>query len=390
MEENKLKKQSSKNMEKKSAKHRKVKPETEQFNFDNEIIIGVTKIEEPKKKKEKKKKTPKQPKKIKDSKKKEKSREKEANTEQFNFDNEIIIGVTKIEEPKKKKEKKKKEKKIKQAKKSKEDKKQEKIERKRKVKPNKKIDLVKERKKRRILSFLKGIAIITVLLGGTLGIALSPLFKLEKIETEGNVKIASEEIITLSEIEVGENIFLVNNNKAINKVLKNSYIEEVKINKQLPDKIVIKVKERKATYCIEYEGKYIYINNQGYILELAETNAGLPQIIFANIKAEDMEPGARLPKEKLELLGTILRIMESANGNGIGNLITIIDLTNKSNIKIVLETEGKTVYLGGTTDINTRILYVKAILEEEKGVPGEIILSNEIGGEKGVVFRRQV
>ena len=374
-------------MEKKSAKHIKGKPETEQFNFDNEIIIGVTKIEEPKKKKEKKKKTPKQPKKVKKTKNKEKRSKKEANTEQFNFDNEIIIGVTKIEEPKKKKEKKKKNKLLKQNKKIEN---LEKKEKKKKVKPNKKIDLKKERKKRRILSFLKGITIITILVGGTLGIALSPLFKLEKLEAEGNSRVSSEEIIALSEIEIGENIFLISNNRAIAKIHKNPYIEEARISKQLPDKIVIKVKERKATYCIAYEGKYIYINNQGYILELAETSGNLPQIIFASIKEENIELGKRLPKENLELLGTILRIMESANGNGIGNLITTIDITNKSNIKLRLEAEGKTVYLGGTTDINTRILYIKAILEAESGIPGEIIISNEIGGEKGVVFRRQV
>ncbi|MBQ9298215.1 MAG: hypothetical protein IJ223_04215 [Clostridia bacterium] len=46
--------------------------------------------------------------------------------------------------------------------------------------------------------------------------------------------------------------------------------------------------------------------------------------------------------------------------------------------------------MGNTTDINTRILYIKAIIEEEKGVSGDIILSDEIGGDKGVVFRREV
>ncbi|MBQ9298214.1 MAG: FtsQ-type POTRA domain-containing protein [Clostridia bacterium] len=262
------------------------------------------------------------------------------NLEKFNFDNEIIIGVTKIEEPKKEKHKKKKNVGVGRAQPKKE--KQVKSEyKKKKTKPNKKIDLEKERKKRRILAFLKGIAIVTLIMGGTLGIALSPLFEVEKLETEGNNKVASEEIINLSEIEIGENIFLVRNNTAINKILKNPYIEEVKINKQLPDKIVIKIKERKPTFYIESEGKYIYINNQGYILEIKENKDELPQILFNSLKSTKLEPGARLAKENLETLGIILRIMEAANGNGIGNLITIIDIVNKNDIKLVMSSERK-------------------------------------------------
>ena len=60
-------------------------------------------------------------------------------SEMFNFDNEIVIG---------------------QAKKQK----QEKLEEKIKVKPNKKIDLKKEKRKRRIIVFLKGIAITTIII----------------------------------------------------------------------------------------------------------------------------------------------------------------------------------------------------------------------------------
>ena len=88
-------------------------------------------------------------------------------SEMFNFDNEIVIGVTKIPEPKKSKKMKKKEKPKKkptpkkvQAKKQKQEKPEEKI----KVKPNKKIDLKKEKRKRRIIVFLKGIAITTIII----------------------------------------------------------------------------------------------------------------------------------------------------------------------------------------------------------------------------------
>lgn len=51
---------------------------------------------------------------------------------------------------------------------------------------------------------------------------------------------------------------------------------------------------------------------------------------------------------------------------------------------------GKTVYLGDASDINTRMLYLKGILEEEKGTEGDVIINGEMNSERGVIFRRKV
>lgn len=264
----------------------------------------------------------------------------------FDFDNEIVIGVTKLPEPKKpQKEKTKKVKAKKQNNKTK--KKQNKksgqavAQKTKKAKPNKKIDLKKEKRKRRILAFVKGITITTVVIGGALAFMLSPLFQIEKIEVEGNSKITANEAIILSEIQEGQNLFLTNNNSAINKIKQNPYIETVKIKKSLPDKITIEITERKATYALAYTGKYIYINNQGYILEIAENTNNLTQILSYRTSEEKINLGGRLGTEDLELLGTVLKIMEAANNNGIGNLITSIDIANKNDIILRIESERK-------------------------------------------------
>lgn len=167
----------------------------------------------------------------------------------------------------------------------------------------------------------------------------SPLFKIDKIEVKGMSKITEKEIITRSEINEGENIFMVNSNSAINKIKTNPYIETVTIQKQLPNKILIEIKERQATYALNYKGKYVYINNQGYFLEEAETTNNLPEI--KSYKTEEIKIGERLSKEDLDILGTVLKIMESANSNELGNIITSIDIGNKNDIILRIEEERK-------------------------------------------------
>jgi hypothetical protein len=56
-----------------------------------------------------------------------------------------------------------------------------------------------------------------------------------------------------------------------------------------------------------------------------------------------------------------------------------------------LESENKTVYLGDCKDINTRILYLKAILEKEKGNSGEIFINADLdSGSEYVYFKESV
>ena len=325
------------------------------------------------------------------SKKNSKSKKGQASNELFDFENEIVIGITKIEEPKPKETKKKK--KNKQKKQKKQQKKQEKELNKetkiKKSKPNKKVNIKTEKRKRRVISFFKWIFIITVTLGALLALMLSPLFNIRKISVEGNSKLLEEEIISSSKIQTGENLFLVNNNAAIKKIKENAYIEEVKIRKKLPDNLVIEVKERKATYAIKCNEIYMYINNQGYILEEAENAGGLPEITSYNTDVEQIKIGNRLNTEDLEILGIILKIMELANSNEIGNLITNIDIKNKNDIILKLDSEKKTVHLGKPSDIDTKMMYIKVILDEEKGIEGDIIIEGDITSEK-VIFREKI
>lgn len=50
---------------------------------------------------------------------------------------------------------------------------------------------------------------------------------------------------------------------------------------------------------------------------------------------------------------------------------------------------GKTVYLGNVSDINTKMMYIKVIIDDEKGIEGDIIIDSGLNGEK-VIFRKKI
>lgn len=275
-----------------------------------------------------------------------KNKNRQAEDEIFNFDNEIVIGVTKLPEKKTNKKKSKQPKKQKNNKKTKKQNKASKEEKSSakkttKIQPNKKIDLKKEKRKRRIKVFAKGVLITTAIIGAILAFLLSPIFALSNIKVEGISKISENEIKILSELNIGENIFTINNNTLINKIKSNPYVEDAKIKKLLPDEILIEIIERKATYALKCNGKYVYINNQGYILEEADSTNNLTEMISYKTPVEEIKVGSRLSGEDLELLGIILKITESANNNELSNLITSIDIGDKNDIILSIESERK-------------------------------------------------
>lgn len=365
---------------------------------------------------------------VKKSKKNIKNKNKE--NEKFSFDNEIVIGVTKIPETKKVEKKDKKDvKKVKNNFKKKNETSQKKekkgnIENTKNIKNKKQLKTKKAINKKNVLSkknenkikeenninteynidkeykkvknkrklntkLIKYMLIIILFIVLIICAMFSPLFNIKNIIVEGNEKISKEEIISLSQVKTDENIFKLNKVKIEKQIKENSYIESIKLERKLPSKVVIKIEERKPAYLLEYAGSYVYLDKQGYILEINTEKLELPIIQGSVTSSESFERGNRLIKEDLEKLEIVYKIMDAARVNQIDNLITRIDIENKNDFKLVLETEQKTAYIGDMTNLITKIPMIKLILEKTKGQSGEIFVNMDLNNEYPI-FRQSV
>ena len=143
---------------------------------------------------------------------------------------------------------------------------------------------------------------------------------------------------------------------------------------------------------INYAGAYIYIDALGNILELNDEKLDLPILIgittdFAGLSIGKQQ--SQLNEKDLEKMIIVNSIMDSARSNDVADLITSIDISNNKNYTLQLESEGKTVYLGDCSDLNTRILYMKEILNKEKNNNGEIFINMNLDLEY-VYFKESV
>ena len=351
------------------------------FNFDEQVSLDV-----PRKKV------------TKTAQKKKKSKNKRISGRGYdnNIEQDHFIGEDEIKHIDKKKlekikKKKLKEKRTKEKELYKEQKKQDKLRRKR-ANQTKKARMTEEqiKRNRKVKTLIKLILLLAVIVGLIIYLMLSPIFNIKNIIVEGNSSISSEQIISLSKVQKETNLFKVSNKDTTASIKENPYVKSVEIRRKLPDTITFVITERIATYMLEYGGSYAYIDNQGYILEIsANTKEGLAKIVGYETVQDEIVPGNRLCENDLEKLNTVLRITASAKTNQFDSLITSINIEDSNNYKLYLDTEQKTVYLGDCTSLDTRMLYVKAILEKEKDHAGEIFVDMNLN-EKYPFFREKV
>ena len=327
------------------------------YNMTNKLTNDMTKNIINKDKEEKKKAKERQ-KRIKQRKKTEKD-----NKDKFDFDTETVIGMTNKNNQKKEEQNK-----------QKMSKKQRQI----------------LKKKKRIKRMLKFTALLMIIIAGIIFALVSPIFNIQEIEVSDNEQINTETIISLSQLNLGQNIFKFNKNKVNKNIKTNAYIESVEIKRKLPNKVQIQIEERKKEYNVEFLNGYAYINNQGYILQISEERQALPTIQGISTPDEQIVEGNRLNSEDLEKLEVIIQIMNICKNYELDSKVTNIDISKKDEYTLYLEEEKKTIYLGDKNNLSNKMLYVQVIIEENRGKEGEIFVNGDLNNNFKPRFKEKV
>ena len=244
----------------------------------------------------------------------------------------------------------------------------------------KNIKEVKNKKKKKIT--IKIVLILAFFITACILLASSEIFNIKKVSVQGLDKLSDKEIISYSNIIIGENIFKTNLAKAEYEIEKNPYVKTVEVKRKFPDTIIVNIEERKVKYILQLAESYIYVDSQGYILEISKEKKENPVLLGIVTDLSNVKAGDRLVKEDLLKFDKINEIVETCKNYEIINFLNKIDISDPSNYIIYLETENKTVHLGNGDDLNTRMLWLKSIIEQTKDKKGIIFLDMDLNVKK--------
>lgn len=177
-------------------------------------------------------------------------------------------------------------------------------EKKQKKEKNKKDKKRKRHKKKHpLISFL----IFLLVLFGLYEFAQSDFFTVTSIEVEGNKHYTVAQIVDMSAIKTGHNLFKTDTSAGKETLLQDPYIRLVSIKKVPRGTIRIIVEEREEYAAVPYGDDYILIDKTGMVLRVTDKEPALPLLVGMTII--EMTPGNPLSVEQAYLLVNTLELL---------------------------------------------------------------------------------
>lgn len=102
----------------------------------------------------------------------------------------------------------------------------------------------------------------------------SPLSQIRHVDIKGNQVLADDEIVAKSGLSKGENIWMLNDTKAKEKVESHPLIKEATVKRKLPQSVEVKVDEYQIVGYIENDGAYYPLLEDGELLTEPIENKG--------------------------------------------------------------------------------------------------------------------
>ncbi len=169
-------------------------------------------------------------------------------------------------------------------------------------------DMTHVRKKRKKKHYFLKFLLFAALCTGLFFLLSSEYFDIQKIRVKGNNNYTKQQVVKMSGIKKGENIFALRARKTRENMKENSYIYDVKIRRSLPDKVVLEIKERKEQAAVPYEDSYIMIDREGYVLKKTKEEPKLT--VIQGMTIERMKEGKKMKvKEGIVLEDTLTMLV---------------------------------------------------------------------------------
>ena len=219
---------------------------------------------------------------------------------------------------------------------------------------------IRQMKRRRIttISVLSLVVLIVV-------IFFTPIFKIRKIEVNGNQKITTEEIVEKLEGSVGKNIFRYRVGNSLKNIKSMPYIDSVEIAKSaFSSKLTVNITECIPAGFFEVGEKNVVIDNKLKVLEVAEDiEYEIP--VIEDVTVVQVELGNGITLENEEIFNVVKKCLTAISDEGILDGVKYISFENSDNITFNYQ-DRLDVVCGNTDNFKKKIKLFNQALNTQK------------------------
>lgn len=215
-----------------------------------------------------------------------------------------------------------------------------------------------DKTKRKKGKFFLGLVVAVIAIGAVM---MSPIFTIKEVVVSDTDRYTSQEICDLANVNVGMNIFTVSKNK-VTKLLKTShYIQDVEVVKEFPNKIKLNVMERKVRGYVPYMNSYLYIDENGRVLEIKDYFTD-PLPVVKGLEFESFQLGETIDAVNKDALYVVVIISQVMIKYEMLDLVVNLDVSNTENI--TARVNKVDINLGTISNCDEKIRTMAAIMKE--------------------------
>jgi len=187
-------------------------------------------------------------------------------------------------------------------------------------------------------------------------------FRVAKIEVQGNFKIESAYITSLSGIEIDDNLFAISKNRIEKSINADPYLEFFDLKRIYPSMIRIEVYERTPLVTVLY-------NDVGYVLDRdANILEEITSDVFRYTNVVGLEIETPIVGQKLKVnndyeIESLLNIIKNVNFPLINEDVVEIDFTNINNI-YMQTAQGFVVKFGQSKMVFEKAVWMDSVIDE--------------------------
>ena len=221
-----------------------------------------------------------------------------------------------------------------------------------------------------VLFFLVIVAVIFV---------MSVFFRVSDIQVRGNTHYTDEEIIRAIDIEEGDNLFFFDRFAALSRVFaKLPYIDEVTVERSLPNRVIITVTESQALAYIVLGEEEWTIDHNCKVLGKANEDELVGLIPILGIA-----PGTLMIGEPLQtadgderIVNFIAAVLDQLEGRNLYRRVGRVDFTNPNQVEFTLD-DKYTVRIGNDSSVEYKFgMLISALSQLLEGDVGIINVSD--------------
>lgn len=129
-------------------------------------------------------------------------------------------------------------------------------------------------------------------------------FEIREISVRGLKELTEKDILALANVQLRSNILAVNTEEVTGRIAANAWVKNIYVGRELPDRLVLEVRERKPVALVKQTGNFYLMDSDGFVFKKLSKNDDVDLAIISGVDVQS-KTQPRLVTDALKLLSTL-------------------------------------------------------------------------------------